>query len=88
MVKLSKPGDFDRTVFISQSQDGVQKVWVNLICMFVKHILRVMKMQQGGDFPRLCRMTNFPCRMVKFFVKRPTDSRDNVFSVSAYLFHF
>ena len=57
-------------LFISQSQDGLQKVWVKLICMFVKQIsppwgMRVVKMQKSGELTRLHRV-------VKTFVKWPT----------------
>ena len=51
--------------FINQSQGGLQKVWVKLICMFVEQISVeqiVVKMQQGGEITRICRV-------VKFFVK-------------------
>ena len=47
------------TLFISQSQGGLQEVWVKLICMFVEQIsppwcMKVVEMEQNGE--NLCKM--------------------------------
>ena len=71
MVKLPDGGKFS-PYFISQSQGGLLKVWVKLICMFVEQIsppwcMRMVKMQEGGEFITLCRV-------VKTFMKWLTEN--------------